>query len=568
MSHTGTQSTPPGTAARGTKRFWPMAAILLAAAGLRFYGINFGLPALLDPDELIFVGGAHQLYASGNFNPGWFGHPATTTIYVVGIVAGLVLGAGLAAGAFASPDAFAQALFLNPGIVVLPTRIVMACFGVACVALTARLAIRLGGGRTAGLVAGGLMAMNPVQVAWSQVIRSDMMALAFLLLAALASLSLLEHGKWRDHLLACLYTALAMTSKWPFAVAFLSLLGALALRRWSKDRALAVSSAGFARKAVTAGALVFVFVLAISPYLLLDFSTLISNLEGEAKVAHLGGASGGPFANLVYYLTDPLYRGVGPLGAVLSITGLYILRRHLRFWAMVGIPAAALLVVVLTQAVVWERWAIPFAPPISIAAGFGAEWIAARFKARPPSIRSICSLAFGAALFAPVLWATYTRANERISDSRRIATDWARAHLPPGTSMMVEHFAFDLVDSPFEVMFPIGTAGCLDARKVLRGQISYKQIDALRGGHSNLDYAAVPEAKQFTCRADVAILTEHARYAAEQDRFPVEASRYRDLIAEGRVVARFRASPGRVGGRPEIIVLKLRHSPHRSEPAS
>jgi 4-amino-4-deoxy-L-arabinose transferase-like glycosyltransferase len=558
MSNAVSDVAPHTAAVRGVRRQWPMAAILLVAAAMRLYGLDFGLPALLDPDELIFIGGAHQLFESGTLNPGWFGHPATTTIYVVGLVVATVLGAGLATGDFANPDAFMQALFFDPGMVVLPARLVMAAFGVACVALTARLAVRLGGGQTAALVASGLMAINPVNITWSQVIRSDIMALTFLLLAALACVNVLERDRQRDRLAACLFIALAITSKWPFAVAFVSLTGALYLRARAKEATQGFSRLALARQVAVAGSVCVLLVIAISPHLLLDYPTLLSNLQGEAKVAHLGGKLGGPVENLIYYLTQPIFGGLGLLGTALAVMGLVMARGNRAFWALVGAPSAVLVAVIVSQAVVWERWAIPFFPALSIAAGFAAERIWAGIAIRPVALRRAAALGATVLLAVPPVAAAASGAHERMADNRRLATNWARANLPPGASLMVEHFAFDLIDSDFPIVFPIGTAGCLDARGVLRGQINYKEVDSLRGGQSNLDYAAVPEDKQASCRTDFAILTEYARYAAERDKFPVGDARYRALLARGRVIARFPFIAGKVGGRPEVIVVDLR----------
>lgn len=560
MSDAVPEVAPRTARVRGLQRPWAMGAILIVAAVMRLYGIDFGLPALLDPDELIFIGGAHQLFESGTLNPGWFGHPATTTIYVVGFVAATVLGIGLSTGHFANPDAFVQALFLDPGIVVLPTRIVMAAFGVACVALTARLAARIGGGPVAALVAGALMAVNPVNITWSQVIRSDIMALTFMLLAALASVKVMERDRPRDRLAACLFVALAITSKWPFAVAFLSLSGALYLRARKVEGTQGFSPLALMRQVAVVGTICVVLVIAISPHLLLDYPTLLSNLQGEAKVGHLGGTLGGPADNLIYYLSQPVSRGLGLLGAILALVGLFRARSKRAFWAIVGVPAALLLVVIVSQAVVWERWAIPLFPALSIAAGLSAERLWASVANRPVALRAAIALGGIVLLAGPPIAAAYSAANERMADNRRLATNWARANLPPGASLMVEHFAFDLVDSDFPIVFPIGTAGCLDARAVLRGQINYKEVDSLRGGQSNLDYAAVPEDKQASCRTDFAILTEYARYAAERDKFPVGDARYRALLSRGRVIARFPFVAGKVGGRPEVIVVDFRPS--------
>jgi len=125
---------------------------------------------------------------------------------------------------------------------------------------------------------------------------------------------------------------------------------------------------------------------------------------------------------------------------------------------------------------------------------------------------------------------------------------------------MIEHFAFDLVDSKLDVVFPVGIGGCFDARALLAGRIDYHQIDALRGGNSNLDFAAVPDAKLSSCRSDFAILTEFSRYYSESERFPDAAQKYADLVSSGEVLARFPAVAGKIGGRPEVIVVDLREA--------
>lgn len=538
-----------------------LAAILIAGVGLRLYGVTFGLPALLDADEMIFIGGAHQLLASGNLNPGWFGHPATTTIYVVALVGASVLALGLATGRFASPDDFILAMFLDPGIVVLPGRIIMIAFAVASIWLTWRLAHRLAG-PVAGLVAAAMIAFNPVHISWSQVIRSDIMALTFLLLTALYSHKYLEHGQRRHAALACLFTGLAITSKWPFALAFIALVGAIILRHWRQAPAGASMAAPLKAIAV-AGALTILATILICPHLVLDYPTLLSNLQGEAMIAPLGGmaaggATGGILDNFAFYLGGPLWLGLGPLGAVLAVAGLVAVRRNAAFWVIAGLPAAAMLGLIVPQTVVWDRWALPLFPALAIAAGCAAARMWEVAPALNGRVRAGLAAVFAAALLLPTLQATLGNTRERLNDNRRLATDWVRNNLPPGARLMVEHFAFDLFDSPFSIIFPIGLAGCLDARDVLTGRITYKQVDALRGGRSNLDYSSVPESRLSTCNADFAILTEHSRYAADREAFPDGNLRYQDLIGRSRVLARFPFVEGASGGRPEVLVLDLR----------
>ena len=53
--------------------------ILLVAALLRIDGVGFGLPALNDPDEPLFMSTALEMLSGPTLNPGWFGHPGTIT---------------------------------------------------------------------------------------------------------------------------------------------------------------------------------------------------------------------------------------------------------------------------------------------------------------------------------------------------------------------------------------------------------------------------------------------------------------------------------------------------------
>src|SRR3990167_440537 len=148
-----------------------MVAVLFVAAALRLQHIDFGLPALNDPDELMFEMGAIRILRTGTLNPGWFGHPATTTMYVLALVDLIVFAAGYVSGHFASPTAFADAVFADPTLVILPGRIVMAAFGVLSVWLTMRLADELLD-RKVALGAGLVLAVSPLAVTWAHVIRS------------------------------------------------------------------------------------------------------------------------------------------------------------------------------------------------------------------------------------------------------------------------------------------------------------------------------------------------------------------------------------------------------------
>jgi len=187
---------------------WRFGLILLLAAILRVHGLGFGLPAIDDSDELMFQLGAMRMLRDGTLNPGWFGHPAIITMYALSITDGAVYLVGHVLGWFATPQAFVEAIYANPAWVILPGRVVMAAFSLATVWRSGRFAARLWG-EDAGLAAATLLAVSPVFVLWSQVIRSDIVGCFFMVLTLSAAHRLSNHANARDRLFAAMWTACA-----------------------------------------------------------------------------------------------------------------------------------------------------------------------------------------------------------------------------------------------------------------------------------------------------------------------------------------------------------------------
>lgn len=170
-----------------------------------------GLPAINDPDELTFQLGAMKMLRN-HLDPEWFGHPALTTMYGLAIVDVLVFVVGLTTGRFSDLKSFAAAIYADTGVVILPGRLVIVAASLGCVWLTYRFNWRQWGNE-AGLASAGLIAVSPVFIAWSQVIRSDILGCFFMMLALSAAQRMLQpcHRR-RDIVLAALRTAAAMAS--------------------------------------------------------------------------------------------------------------------------------------------------------------------------------------------------------------------------------------------------------------------------------------------------------------------------------------------------------------------
>lgn len=525
-----------------------LAGVLLLTLALRLHNVGFGLPAINDSDELMFQMGAVRLLSGPTLNPGWFGHPATSTIYLLAVNALVVFASGWLAGWWATPKAFIAAIYADPTWLMLPGRLVMVGFGVLCVWLTWRLARELFDRRT-GLAAAVLMAVNPLHVAYSQVIRSDIMATAFMLLCLSAVLRYTRGAPRRDLAFASLWLALAIITKWPFALAGLSLAGIVALR-WRQGEDTAAQAV---RRLAQFGLLTVGLVVLLSPYIVLDYPVLLRNLEGEAQTHHLGATGGTVLQNLWWYARGPLFSSFGPAGCLLAVAGCYLLRHDRVALALLLPVAAGFILVTVVQSLVWERWMLPLVPLLAIVAARAAVRLA---DAVPRAARPAAAALLALAVLGPLLHRTAAQTAERRDDTRQAAARWAITHIPAGSTILIEHFAFDLLPQPYQFRFPMGDAGCVDVRVMLAGRAGYAVIQSSRGQRSNVDYGTLSPATRRTCRADYALLTQADRYAAEAFRFPQEDAAYRALIASGTLRATFAPDPGKRGG-PVVRIVEF-----------
>ena len=208
-----------------------------------------------------------------------------------------------------------------------------------------------------------------------------------------------------------------------------------------------------------------------------------------------------------------------------------------------------------SQNFVFERRILATVTLLAMLGGLALVRIAALAGARLkfPAV-PLATGALLAATLVPLLLAALADGRERMNDTRLLASAWLRANAAPGSTILVEHFALDLVESKLDFVFPLGTLGCQDARRLLDGRIDNSLIASARGGRTNLDYGTVAAERIDTCRADYAVLSQYARYAAEKERFPREWSQYRDLIARGEKVAEFYPERGVAGGWPVVIL--------------
>ena len=529
--------------------------ILAVALGLRLYLIGFGLPSMYDPDEPFFILKAYEMLDAGTLNPHWFGHPGTLTLYVVMLVeVGVVLG-GLALGQWSSINDFATAVYANPGLIFIPARVGMALIGTGCVWLTYVLGKKLCG-RPAGLLAAALLALNGLHIAWSQVVRTDIQASLFMLGCLIFAARAVESGRTRDFLWGGAMVGLAAACKWPaasVAVAMIGPAGAL-LARGSRI-------SGVMQKLVLSGAASIAALFAVSPFLLLDWQKALHDIFNEGKPAHLGHTGGGPLANLLFYTDGQVIGTMGWVGlaAILAGVAVTVRDRTVARWTL--LPAAAAFALLLTvQNLVWSRWILPLLPMLALFAAAGTIGVARWSRSHlPEKTKQLASAAVAAVVLIPSAAGAVGALRERANDTRDQAQEWVIANVPPGSTVVVEHLQIGLRDQPSTFLFPMGGAGCLDAKKLLSTKVKYDEVQTARKGSKIVDLGNIAPDRIGTCRADYAILSYYDLYLAERSRYPRELATYQALLGANRTVALFRPKKGEIGG-PVIRIVAIQPS--------
>lgn len=528
--------------------------ILVVAAMLRLRGIGFGLPALHDPDEPLFMLMGFHLLTEGTLNPGWFGHPGSTTIYMIALVEIGTYFIGHLLGIFADQKSFADAIYADPGIVFLPMRVVIAAFGVACVFLTWKIGERLGGSKV-GLVAAAFLAFNPLHIQYSQIIRTDVQATVFMLLCVWFSLEYLDSGRRRHLLVSAIWCGVAIATKWPAATVFICPLlaaGLVARRESGADvwRHWILS-------AILAGTVAIAAMIIVSPYLVLDFETVLRNLTGEARPTHLSVTGHGFLGNLGWYLSGPIASSIGIAGALVALAGTVSLVRNRKAAAIVGAVPLVFITAISAQSLIWARWVLPILPFLSLFMAFGLMALLDKATELGGFKHSALLMAV-AMLFVvvPMGWTAHLDARERMNDTRSQATNWAVANIPAGRRIAIEYLGVDMLRRGWTILFPAGDAGCIDAEAALSGKVQFGKTEKMRGGTMVVNLGTIPPEQRDTCRADYALMIYRDRYLSERANFPREAAAYDALMTSGKLVATFKPQRGLAGG-PTVYIVQF-----------
>jgi 4-amino-4-deoxy-L-arabinose transferase-like glycosyltransferase len=399
---------------------WPaaVAALVLAALGLRLWGFRHGLPYVYNADENAhFVAGAIGMFGH-TYNPNYFINPPAFTYL---LHAAFQLGFGGRAGVSRSYAA-------DPSDVFALARALSAVCGAIAVGLLAWAGARLFDRRT-GLVAAAVLAVAFLPVHYSHLALNDVPTLAPLCLSLAGIGGVFARGRLVDYALAGAGLGLACATKYTGGVVLLPLLAAAAV---GPGQTLGRRAGGL----VLTGVLALAAFLVANPFALLDYDAFRDGLSEQSAASSDGGGKLGLTApnGILYYLGTATW-GLGWLPAVAALGGAVALA--VRDWrrALVLVPALVLFLLFMgTQDRYFARWLLPVYPLAALLAAYGAL-LALAWIRRPALAAGLA----GALLCAQGL--VFVVHNDVVlsrADTRQLARDWMVKNVPAGTRVVIE----------------------------------------------------------------------------------------------------------------------------------
>lgn len=528
-----------------------MLTILALGGALRVYGIDFGLPFLYNVDEPDFVNRAFNLLSNKSLNPHWFGHPGTVTIYCLAVLFSVYSAVAVAVGHFADFAAVRAVVRLDPSEFYLAGRLMIAAFGLGVVYLTFELAKRISS-REVGYFAALLVAIAPLSVDLSRLIRTDIQVTFFILLVLLCCLRIVERGQARDYIAAGLSLGIAVATKYPAVIGCLPVILAAMLATKNRDES---ARSSFVLLLIAGAASVTGAFLA-SPFLFIDIRTVLHDVAGEGRAEHLSATSEGFLSSLYWYVSEVLVANFTLAGLLLALIGATTLLRNrdrsgallllgfiVPFWLFVS-----------TLNLRWERWFMPVIPVIAIFCASGFVWLLEYLRKFPDVIaRSAqATVLLGLLGISSVLiHADYVHAAELArGDTRTEAGKWILANVSKDSVLLMERNTPQLPKDTYVILRP--KAGRIEeSPSVAVSRSRFHRVDGAIGSLRSVEEVRNSAAEY------VVISNEYDRRLAEKERYAAELPIYEDLFEHARLVHVSTPVRGRMSG-PIIRVFKLK----------
>jgi hypothetical protein len=417
-----------------------LGAICLLGFGLRVVGLQYGLPAVYNPDEAAIMARALS-FARGTLNPHNFLYP-TFYFYVLFAWVGAYLAWVWLSGRVASIGALRELYFTDPTGIYTAGRALGVAAGTATIVGLYRLAARLTDQRTA-MAAALFLAVSPLHVRDSHYVKHDVPATLAIVLAYVAMTRIWpcarpDGPRLRDSVIAGAACGVAFSTH--YYCVFLAIPLALVIVQGWKLRGWSSCLRQLAAAALTTS-MVF---LALSPFLLVEPLTAWRDITANRQIVIDRAVASGAFGPAGRYLEMLWLDTLGQPVAVLGLVG--------AVWMLASAPAHAILLLAfpipfllfIANTAPASRYLNPVVPFLAVFAAWSLSNLAARFRGTAPALFWIAVALAAAPGFQASL---RSDAFLRRDDTRTLAERYIEANLQPGSTILTQPYSSALTPS-------------------------------------------------------------------------------------------------------------------------
>jgi putative flippase GtrA/4-amino-4-deoxy-L-arabinose transferase-like glycosyltransferase len=389
---------PRVTGARDWRRFmrvhigsWHvLAGLLIVGFALRLFGVAWGLPQMLHPDEHVVVEGALDLAARNSFEPSMYFRPDHVEIQLSYIAYALFskifLNSSVLVGYAAQPETY-----------LLISRLVTVGFALAVIVLAWFVGRSINA--RVGFFSALIATLLPLFVEHAHYATPDVPLTAAFLGVVLALSYYIRAPRIPSLLFASACVSIAVAMKYPGAIATL-MIAVVVVFAAVRDRNLTrIFSHGALAMIAVVG-----FLFVISPVLFTNYQAVVQSFTNESD-GH-GGADGlSKFGNFLFYgeLMGAIFGIFLVAMILLGVLDAVQRRRSITIPWVIGIITWVILSALLVH---WDRWSLPmFITPLLFAAlGLNRAWeLTQQWRVRRPVKVAVVSAASGVMLANLVL---------------------------------------------------------------------------------------------------------------------------------------------------------------------
>lgn len=342
-----------------------LAFILLLGAGLRIWGVTYGLPnPTARPDEELVVGKAFAVFTAGRLDPGNYTYPSLL-IYLQALALWAYAKGGALVGWYAQPkDFLVDAAVASPSLVYLICRSVSVVLGLGTIGAACSLAWLGCRRRDVAVLAALIVATNYIHVRDSRFGTVDVAMTFFITLSLCFAVRAVDGQRAADFALAGLCAGLAASVKYNGGIVVIAPVAAALLARPARVGPAAV------RILIAGGAALAAFALT-SPYILLRHSIVLGELAARRR--YMYGTPGEPA--LWVHLRETFPVGFGwPLFVAAGLALAWSLRSRRAFHMVVLAYLLPMLASMLTTALTFPATSSPWCPPSRFSRPSSRSW--------------------------------------------------------------------------------------------------------------------------------------------------------------------------------------------------